>query len=282
MSAPYFLESSLLFSALLGSEPPVLLDVRRRELVEEGGRLIPGARLADHGDGAKLAASLDRNRPVVVACAHGHNRSQRVAAHLRSEGFAASSLADGYDGWLRAGLPLVRRVVSGVVLGEVPTTWITRRRPKIDRVACPWLILRFLDPRARFLFVEPDQVLAVAQDDGAIAYDLPEAPFEHDGDRCTFDALIAAFGLDTDPHLEALACIVRGADTDRLDLAPQCAGLLAIALGLSARHGDDDHAVLRDSLPVYDGLYGWLREAKAERHNWPRAVFSAEPQQVCR
>jgi rhodanese-related sulfurtransferase len=272
MRAPYFIESRDLFQALFGPEPPVLLDVRRRELVEEGGKLLPTARLADHGDGEVLARSLDPGRSVVVACAHGHNRSQRVAASLRAEGFAASSLAGGFDGWAAAGLPLVARRSGPAILGDEPTTWITRRRPKIDRVACPWLVARFLDPRARFLFVEPDQVLAVAADEGAIAYDLPGAPFEHDGEFCTFDTLLGAFGLDADPHLSDLARIVRGADTDRLDLAPQCAGLLATALGLSARFGDDDHAVMRHGFVVYDGLYAWLREARSERHNWPRAL----------
>ena len=278
MSAPFFTSATELWAALLSPEPPVLLDVRRREIVAESGHLIPGARLADHGDGAALSAALDRNRSVVLACAHGHNRSQRLAAVLRERGFAASSLEGGYDAWREAGLPLVRRSACGVTLGEAATAWITRRRPKIDRVACPWLIARVLDPGARFLFVEPDQVLAVAQDEGAIAYDLPGAPFEHNGEFCTFDTLLTAFGLAEDPHLKSLARIVRGADTDRLDLAPQCAGLLAVSLGLSARFGDDDHAVLHHGFVIYDGLYAWLRSARDERHHWPRAVpIAAQP-----
>jgi rhodanese-related sulfurtransferase len=272
MSAPFFVDSKSLFSAVLGPNPPLLLDVRRRELVEESNCLIPGSRPADHGDGESLARSAEPGRSIVVACAHGHNRSQRLAAYLRSEGLSAATLLGGYDAWIEAGLPLVRRTAPPVVLGDRPTMWITRRRPKIDRVACPWLIARFLDPRARFLFVDPDQVLAVAEDLGAIAYDLPGAPFEHDGDRCTFDTLLTAFGLDSDPHLKSLAKIVRGADTDRLDLTPQSAGLLAVSLGLSARHGDDDHAVLRDGFVIYDGLYAWLSGAREERHNWPRST----------
>jgi rhodanese-related sulfurtransferase len=272
MSAPFSIEAPTLFAALTSPEPPVLIDVRRRDLVLDSGRILPAARVMDHGDGPALAAGLDRARPVVVACAHGHNRSQRVAAHLREAGFRASTLAGGYDAWIEAGLPLVNRAASGFALGDAPTVWITRRRPKIDRVACPWLIARLLDPRARFLFVEPDQVLAVAEAEGAIAYDLPGAPFEHDGELCTFDTLLRAFRLAGDPHLAALARIVRGADTDRLDLAPQCAGLLAVALGLSARFGDDDHAVLRHGFVVYDALHAWLREARDERHHWPRAV----------
>jgi rhodanese-related sulfurtransferase len=275
MSASFFIDPASLFQALLSTAPPLLIDVRRRELVEETGFVLPASRLGDHGDGERLARELGRDRTIVVACAHGHNRGQRVAAYLRGEGFSAACLAGGCDAWVAASLPTVRRTVSGVLLGERPTSWITRRRPKIDRVACPWLIARFLDPRARFLFVDPDQVLAVAEDEGAIAYDAPGAPFEHDGDLCTFDTLLRAFGLDVDPHLAALAAIVRGADTDRLDLAPQSAGLLAVSLGLSARFQDDDHAVLRHGFTVYDALYAWLREARAERHNWPRRAASA-------
>lgn len=270
MSAPYFAELHLLFSALFGSRPPVLVDVRRRELVEQSGQLLPASRFHDHGDGPILAGSLERDRPVVVACAHGHNRSQRVAARLRAEGFTVSVLRGGYDAWVETGLPTIRRQAGPVTLGAGPTTWITRRRPKIDRIACPWLIRRFLDPQARFLFVEPDQVLAVATDEGAIAFDLPGAPFEHEGEACTFDALLAAFGLDQDPHLQSLALIVRGADTDRLDLAPQSAGLMAVSLGLSARCGDDDHVLLGQGFLIYDALYAWLREAREERHHWAR------------
>lgn len=272
MSAPFFIEPASLFASLNSPSSPVLLDVRRRALVEESGCLIPTSRLADHGDGPALASRLDRARAVVVSCAHGHSRSQRVVAHLRSEGFAASVVVGGYDGWVAAGLPTVRRVAGPVTLGEQATRWVTRRRPKVDRIACPWLVSRFLDPEARFLFVEPDQVLAVAADEGAIAYDLPGAPFEHDGELCTFDTLLRAFGLDRDPHLRTLARIVRGADTDRLDLAPEAAGLLALSLGVSARYGDDDHAVLQAGFGLYDALFTWAREAKGERHHWPRAA----------
>ncbi|HEY8383748.1 MAG TPA: chromate resistance protein ChrB domain-containing protein [Microvirga sp.] len=275
MSAPFLLEPASVFASLHGPNPPILLDVRRRALVDESGYLLPASRLADHGDGPALASRLDPARPVVVSCAHGHGRSQRVVAHLRSEGFAASVLAGGYEGWVAADLPRVRRAVGPVTLGERPTFWVTRRRPKVDRVACPWLVSRFLDPEARFLFVEPDQVLAVAADEGAIAFDLPGAPFEHDDELCTFDTLLGAFGLDRDPHLQALACIVRGADTDRLDLAPEAAGLLALSLGFSARYEDDDQAVLRAGFGLYDALFTWVREARGERHHWPRAAAVA-------
>jgi rhodanese-related sulfurtransferase len=266
----FFITAADLSAALAGAAPPVVIDVTRRPLVEERGVIIPASRLRDL-DAALDEAAAIVPRPVVVTCAHGHNRSQGVVARLRERGIAAQALEHGFDGWTAAGLPTVKREVLGITLGDRLTTWITRRRPKIDRVACPWLIRRFLDDQAQILYVDPDQVLNVANDVGGIAFDLPGAPIEHDGPLCSFDTLINAFGLE-DPAVADLAVIVRGADTSRPDLAPQCAGLLAVALGISARHGDDDHAVLREGLVVYDGLYAWLRHAREERHNWPRAA----------
>ena len=131
--------------------------------------------------------------------------------------------------------------------------WVTRERPKIDRIACPWLIARFVDPEAEFLYVPRDEVLRVAAETGAIPYDVPNVELTHVGDRCSFDAILARYGL-TDPALQRLAVIVRAADTDRLDLAPQAAGLLAISLGLSANF-PDDHAMLAQGMLVYDALY---------------------------
>ena len=144
--------------------------------------------------------------------------------------------------------------------------WITRERPKIDRVACPWLIRRFIDPDAEFLFVPPSEVTAVAARTGAIPFDVEGVELSHDGPRCSFDAFLAKYGLD-DPDLERLAVIVRGADTERLDLAPQAAGLLAISLGLS-RNFADDQEQLRHGFVVYDALYAWSRYARGERHTW--------------
>lgn len=269
---PFSVSAPDVFKALLGTAPPVMLDVRRDTVILQSGRLIPQARIADHGDGAMLAATLERSDPIIIACAHGHNRSQRIAAHLRAEGFNVASLANGYDGWLEAGLPTVARQTGPVLLGAQPTIWVTRRRPKIDRVACPWLISRFLDARARFLFADPEWVLDIARDEGGIAYDLPGGMFEHDGEACSFDALLKAFGLDDFAPLVQLALIIRGADTDRLTLAPEAAGLLAISLGLSARHGDDDHATLADGFRVYDALLSWAMHATGETHNWVRTA----------
>jgi hypothetical protein len=144
--------------------------------------------------------------------------------------------------------------------------WVTREHPKIDRVACPWLITRFIDREAEFLFVAPAEVKRVAEETGAIPYDVEGVELSHDGPRCSFDLFLEKYDL-ADPHLGELAVIVRGADTDRLDLAPQAAGLLAISLGLS-RNFPDDHEMLRHGFVIYDALYTWSREVRGERHTW--------------
>jgi hypothetical protein len=149
--------------------------------------------------------------------------------------------------------------------------WITRERPKIDRVACPWLIARFIDADPEFLFVPANDVARVAQSSGATPYDVEDVELSHDGPLCSFDAFLAKYKIE-DPALAELARIVRGADTNRLDTAPQCAGLLAVSLGLS-RLFADDHEQLRHGFVVYDALYAWLREAKEETHTWnPRGT----------
>ena len=145
--------------------------------------------------------------------------------------------------------------------------WVTRERPKIDRIACPWLILRYIDREAEFLFVPATQVLAVAQDTGATPYDIPGVEMSHVGERCSFDAFVAKYRLD-EPALQQLATIVRGADTSRLDLAPQSAGLYALSLGLS-RLFSDDHTMLRHGLVMYDALHAWCRTGQDETHAWP-------------
>ena len=144
--------------------------------------------------------------------------------------------------------------------------WVTRARPKIDRIACPWLIARFIDKAPEFLYVPTDQVLKVAKETGAVPYDIPDVEMSHVGELCSFDAFLKKYNL-TDPALQQLAVIVRGADTDRLDLAPQSPGLLAISLGLS-RNISDDHEMLRYGMILYDALYTWCQSARGERHGW--------------
>jgi hypothetical protein len=145
--------------------------------------------------------------------------------------------------------------------------WITRERPKIDRVACPWLITRFIDSKPEFIFVPPDQVLEKARELDATPYDIPGVELSHDGELCSFDAFLKKYRLD-EPKLQYLALIVRGADTDRHELTPESGGLFAISLGLSSVHGDNDQAVLRDGLIVYDALYRWLKFCRGEKHLW--------------
>jgi hypothetical protein len=147
-----------------------------------------------------------------------------------------------------------------------PTRWVTRERPKIDRIACPWLIRRFVDPRAGFLYVPTADVFAAAEREGAVAFDIPGAPFSHVGEKCSFDAFIDRFAL-SDPALDIVANIVRGADTDRHELAAEAAGLHAILLGLSLTHAND-HDMLAQGVIIYDALYAWAARARGERHAW--------------
>jgi hypothetical protein len=145
--------------------------------------------------------------------------------------------------------------------------WVTRERPKIDRIACPWLIARFIDREPEFLYVSPSRVLATAQETGAIPYDIPDVEMSHVGELCSFDAFLAKYGL-RDPALAQLAAIVRGADTSRLDLTPQSSGLYALSLGLSQVFADD-HEMLAHGMVMYDALYAWCKTCQGETHNWP-------------
>lgn len=258
-------------SKLIGTPRcPILLDNRREALRREDPRLVPGVRpLADDRmspDGiAGLAAGLDG--PVVTICAEGHGRSQGLAAMLRSHGIAAEYLEGGFAAWRDAGLPLVdvSKITGRDKAGR--SLWVTRSRPKIDRIACPWLIRRFVDPQARFLFVAPAEVRSVAELLGAMPFDIEDTLWSHRGETCTFDTMIAEFGLEI-PALDHLATIVRGADTDRADLAPEVAGLLAASLGLSRMYSDDLEQ-LDAGMALYDAFYRWCRDATGETHNWP-------------
>lgn len=148
--------------------------------------------------------------------------------------------------------------------------WITRERPKIDRIACPWLVARFVDPAAEFLYVPAPDVIRVAAETGAIPYDIPGVELTHVGDLCSFDAILSKYKLE-DPALQQLAVIVRGADTSRLDLTPQSGGLYAISLGLS-QNFLDDHEMLRHGMVMYDALFAWCRSCQSETHNWPPKI----------
>lgn len=256
---------------LLGTpKSPIILDVRREAVRESDPRLLPGARpLADVDLSPEALAALAAQiaGPVVVVCAEGHRLSQGTAAWLRQEGIQAEYLLGGQVAWVAAELPLVNPAKITARDAQGRSVWVTRSRPKIDRIACPWLIRRFIDPRAVFLFVAPAEVQGVAERFGAMPYDIEGVFWSHRDDLCTFDVLLSEFGLST-PALDRLATIVRGADTARPDLAPECAGLLAASLGLSRMYSDD-LAQLEAGMALYDAFYRWARDATDETHNWP-------------
>ena len=260
------IDSRSLYALLGSADAPCILDVRREAAYEARDRLIPGA-LRAGPDPTAHAETHPRERPIVVYCVHGHEVSQDAASLLRSRGFDAVYLEGGIEAWSAAGFPTIRRRPDWRVPGG--SRWITRERPKIDRIACPWLVRRFIDPLATFDYVPTPRVFDEAKARSAVPYDIPGAVVSHRSERCSFDALIEDFDLH-DAALDRLATIVRGADTDRLDLAPQCAGLLATSLGLSQRYRDD-HEMLEHAMPVYDGLYSWCRkeiEGGNGRHSW--------------
>ena len=271
-SASYFIAPNELWSLIGTAQAPQIVDARRRAAYDASPGLLPGAIWRDIADIAQWSKDIDRTRPVVFYCGQGHQMSQIPAAHLRGEGHDARVLAGGYVGWTEAKWPVVTKSVLDRFAPRRPSLWVTRRRPKIDRVACPWLIRRFIDPQARILFVDPDQVTNVAKETGAVPFDIEGIEISHEGERCSFDTMLKLFGLEAEPSLARLALIVRGADTARPDLAPEAAELHAMSLGLSAIAGDDDHGLLRHGFMVYDALLAWLRHAAQERHNWPAKV----------
>ncbi len=274
-------------AARMGSaDAPLVLDVRREEKFLESPFMLAGAQRCAPENVAAFAATRPP-REVVLYCVFGHKVSEDAVASLRAAGWNARRLVGGFEGgepgvdtaqdialWRAHRLPTMRKRPDWGVTGEQPSRWITRERPKIDRIACPWLIRRFIDPRAEFIYGPTLQVLSEAQRLGAVAYDIPGAPVSHEGELCSFDVLLRAFEL-VDPALASLARIVRGADTDRLDLTPQSAGLMAFSLGLSRLHADD-HAMLEAAMPLYDALYAWCRDAQGEPHNWkPETMLGA-------
>ncbi len=268
MSASYAISPFDLWTLIGTAETPSIIDVRRRAAFESSPGLIPSSRWRDPERAGEWIGSLDRTRPIVLACKAGHELSQMVSARLRAEGQSAQILAGGVQGWMEAKLPLVSRDAHAR-FAAAPRMWVTRRRPKIDRVACPWLIRRFVDPEATFLFVDPSEVPAVARETGAIPFDIEGVELSHEGERCSFDTLLRLLGLENEPSLARLALIVRGADTARYDLAAEAAGLHAVSLGLSVLARDDDHGLLQGGFAVYDALFAWIRFAADERHNWP-------------
>lgn len=272
------LSPSELIPRLGRADAPLLLDVRRRARFDAAKSLLPGARYCAPEDVAAFARS-EPPREAVVYCVYGHEVSHEATRLLREAGWDARYLQGGIEGgengvdrledighWRETPLPRMAKRPDLGVTGERPSRWITRARPKIDRIACPWLILRFIDPRAQIFYVPAEEVFAQAKQLDAIPFDIEGAPISHVWERCSFDALLEAFDLRL-PALQALAAIVRGADTSRLDLTAQSGGLLALSLGLSRLHADD-HAMLQAALPLYDALHAWCREGRGETHSW--------------
>ncbi|MEQ9333085.1 chromate resistance protein ChrB domain-containing protein [Thalassobaculum sp.] len=258
-----------------GADAPVIVDVRRRPVHDADDRVLPTAVWRDLQAVDAWRSELPAGVPVVVYCAHGHQVGQVTASRLHLAGVDARYLAGGIDAWRAAGGPLVARRPDWCdPASPRASRWVTRERPKIDRIACPWFVRRFVDRRAEIHYVESEWVRDAAGDLGAVPFDIPEVELTHVGETCSFDTLIAAYGV-TDPALQRVATIVRGADTARPDLAPEAAGLLALSLGISASTTDDQDALSR-GMALYDALYAWARFAAAETHNWPASKVAGK------
>ena len=266
MAAPNSITPEKLYRLIGLPSTPFIIDVRTSEDFDADARFIPGAVRRSHQTVSEWASEL-RGRSAVVACQKGAKLSQGVAAWLRHEGIAAESLDGGTLAWAEAGLPMVPSARLPARDAQGRTIWVTRARPKVDRIACPWLIRRFVDPDAVFLFVSPSEVAGVAERFGATPFDVDGVFWSHRGALCTFDVMLDEFGLGTIEGLARLAPIVRGADTAHPELAPQAPGLLAASLGLSRIYSDDLEQ-LQAGMLLYDAFYRWCRDATDETHDW--------------
>ena len=266
MAAPNSISPDKL-SRLIGTAGcPFVIDVRTAEDFAADPCLIPGSARRPW-DAVEAWAGAYAGRDAVVVCRRGGKLSAGVAAWLRARGIAAETLEGGTEAWVQEGCARVPEASLPPRDGLGRTLWVTRARPKVDRIACPWLIRRFVDRDAIFLFVPPADVEGVAARFGATPFDVEGVHWSHRAELCTFDIMVDEFGLGVLPALEHLAMIVRGADTARPELAPQAAGLLAVSLGLSRIYADD-LAQLDAGMLVYDALYRWCRDAVDETHDW--------------
>src|SRR5215207_3056841 len=262
MSAPNAISAEKLVRLIGTINAPLILDVRG-----EAAQLIPSS-IPVTPESIRADPERFGSGPFVVSCKGGKDTSQGIAALLRHHGADAEILEGGFAAWQAAGYPVVdaAKLPPRDVHGR--TVWVTRARPKVDRIACPWLIRRFVDPDAIFLFVAPADVEKVAEQFDAAPLDVDGVFWSHRADRCTFDTMVEELGLHTFEALQRLAIIVRGADTAQPELAPQCAGLLAASLGLSRIYADDLEQ-LDSGMTLYDAFYRWCRDATDETHNWP-------------
>jgi rhodanese-related sulfurtransferase len=261
MSAPNAISPDKLIRLIGTPNAPRILDVRG-----DTSQLIPSS--------VPVALESIRVDPVrfaggsyVVSCKAGRETSHGIAALLRHSGTDAEILEGGFAEWLAAGYPVVDASKLPARDAQGRTVWVTRARPKVDRIACPWLIRRFVDPDAVFLFVTPPEVEKVAEQFGGAAFDIDGVFWSHRADHCTFDTMVEELGLDGFEALKRLSVIVRGADTARPELAPQCAGLVAASLGLSRMYSDDLEQ-LEAGMSLYDAFYRWCRDAVDETHDW--------------
>lgn len=241
-----------LYSCLGTATSPLVVDVRRAASFDADDTMLIGAIRRSPDEVDHWRRDLPPKKSVVVYCTHGQEVSQSIADSLRGVGVDAAYLEHGIRGWAEHGLPTRKKV------GKTPGKWVTRERPKVDRIACPWLIRRFVDPEAEFLYIPSAKVRDVAKETGATPYDIADVEFGHVGEQCSFDAFVRTFDIH-DPALDLLALIVRGADTGAPDLTPQSPGLMALSQGLSATFSDD-HEQLGHGMVIYDALYAWCRQ----------------------
>jgi len=251
---------------LIGTpDAPRVIDVSIDEDFDADPTFVPTAKRHPHTQLADLVPEVCDHH-VVTVCQKGGKLSHGAAAYLRAHGAHAETLAGGNLDWRAEGLPRVpAEMLPEPVDGA--TLWVTRHRPKIDRIACPWLIRRFIDRDARFLFVPPSEVIDAAARFNATPFDIEGCFWSHDGPLCTFDKMVTSFGL-TLPALERMAEVIRAADTNTHDASPQAAGLLALSVGLSRQYKNDS-AQLEAGLSLYDALYRWARDGTDETHDWP-------------
>lgn len=252
---------------LIGTDPDlVLIDLRLPEDFADHTGVIPTSFCHRHEKISDLASELV-GKTAVLICHKGLKISHGAAALLRAQGINAVVLEGGMTGWRVCDLPTIPTAAIHKTWTGGPTRWVTRHRPKIDRIACPGLIRRFVDPRAEFLFVPASQVMDVAQRFDAIAFDTPEAPWTHQPSKCTFDAMVEGFGLNV-PALIHMARVIRAADTGMSQAEPEAAGLLALSVGLSRVH-KNDLSQMEAGFVLYDALFRWARDGTSETHSWP-------------
>ncbi|HEX4160079.1 MAG TPA: sulfurtransferase/chromate resistance protein [Rhizomicrobium sp.] len=268
MSAINTISSDKLLRLIGTHKCPAIIDVRPDEEFVTDNVLLPVA-VRRRAEAVADWAGQFPDQNIVVVCGRGSALSPGVAAWLRHAGLTADTLEGGVAEWKAAKLAMVPQAKLPKRDVEGRTIWVTRARPKVDRIACPWLIRRFLDPYAVFLYVAPSEVLTVATKFGAAPFDIEgdDVFWSHRNERCTFDVMVEAFGLSSFQALQRLSVIVRGADTGHPELVPEAAGLLAASLGLSRMY-DDDLEQLEAGMFLYDSFYRWCRDATDETHNW--------------